>query len=358
MAWRPDIPYNDLPPVPSELNYTALVPELTEAHRYLGELKGYCHTLPNPELLLSTILVQESLESSAIENIVTTQDELFKSFVTQQEDVPHTVKEVMSYRDAMYEAWEYWQKKPIISENLAVRIYQVIKQNQGGIRTTPGTALRNATTGEIIYSPPEWDLVPQKLRDWETFVNDPAPVDPLVALAMQHYQFEAIHPFSDGNGRTGRVLNNIFLLEHNLLDLPILYLSRFIVRNKRDYYALLIGVTRNEAWEPWIRYILQGISETARYTLNKIREILELKERTLTEVQRISQKVPAHVLNDLLFSFPYVRIEFLVQKEIVGRNAAGRYLNALVEADVLRKTEGRDAYFVNQRLLDLLGGER
>jgi Fic family protein len=356
MAWKPDIPYNDLPPIPREINHTAFITELTEAHRYLGELKGYCRTLPNPELLLSTILVQESLDSSAIENIVTTQDELYKSFLDTESEAPAAVKEVVSYRNAMYAAWEHWNEKPVISENLAVRIYQVIKQNQGGIRSTPGTALRNATTGEVIYTPPAWDLVSDKLRAWEVFVNDPAPVDPLAALAMQHYQFEAIHPFTDGNGRTGRVLNNIFLLEHKLLDLPILYLSRFIVRNKREYYARLTGVTRDAAWEPWIRYILQGISETARYTLNTIREILSLRESTLTEIQNLSQKVPAFQLNDLLFSHPYVKIDFLVQHEIAGRNAAGRYLNELVDTGILERTEGRDAYFVNRRLLDVLRG--
>ncbi len=356
MSWKgPQIPYNNLPPLPKDLDQAPFWQEIADAHRFLGELKGYCHKLPNPELLLSTIVIQESIDSSAIENIVTTQDAMFMSLTTPSGSAPAAVKEVLSYRDAMYEGWEFWKSRPFLTTNLAIRIYQTIKSTKAETRTTPGTALRNASTGSVIYTPPEWELVRDKLNDWEKFANEPQPIDLLVALAMQHYQFEAIHPFTDGNGRTGRVLNNLFLMTHGLLDIPILYLSRFIMRNKPEYYQLLTGVTSQGAWDPWIRYLLRGISETAQFTLNKIRDISALKDQTLDQLQGLSQKIPARQLNDLLFTHPYVKTQLLEEKGIAKRTAASRYLNTLTASGVLEsRQEGRGVYYVNQKLLDIL----
>jgi len=285
-------PNNDLPLLPPDVNVET--PEILKqsalASRYLGELNGLCATLTNPALLINTIALQESKNSSEIENIVTTQDELYQATM-ESENATTAAKEVLNYCAALYRGLEVMtERKNILSVNAMIEIVQVIKQNKAGIRTTPGTALKNAITGEIIYMPPEGkEVIEEKLANLERFINDDelSTLDPLLKMAIIHYQFEAIHPFTDGNGRTGRILNGLYLVQKGLLPQPILYLSSYIVKNKTLYYQLLRGVTEENNWHDWIMYNLTAIIETSQVTTEKIRQILKLKDTLESELKQV-----------------------------------------------------------------------
>ena len=224
------------------------------------------------------------------------------------------------------------------------------------VRRVPGTALANQATGEVIYTPPVGeDLLRSKLANWERYLHEERDVDPLIRMAVGHYQFEAIHPFTDGNGRTGRILNSLFLIQEELLTLPILYLSRYIIRNRAEYYRLLLDVTRNQAWEPWIVYVLQGIEDAACWTTAKISAIRALTALTVSHVKRAAPKIYSRELIDLIFDLPYCRIQNLVDKDIAGRQAASRYLKQLVEIGVLQeRVVGREKLFIHPKLMYLL----
>ena len=284
MAYNRNQPFNDLPNLPPqgvELETIPILRHLAKASRHLGELNGLCESLPDPHLLINTIVLQESKDSSAIENIVTTQDELYKA-ATEETTTSNAAKEVLSYREALYTGLDKMKaQKNLLLTNTMVEIVQTIKQNKAGIRNTPGTALKNAINGEVIYTPPCCEgVLREKLAALEEFINNPdaSLLDPLINMALIHYQFEAIHPFSDGNGRTGRILNALYLVQQELLSQPVLYLSSYIVKYKAEYYQLLRGVSETNNWHDWVMYMLTAISETAQLSTSKIRSMLSLKE--------------------------------------------------------------------------------
>jgi Fic family protein len=362
MTYRRDLPFNDLPPLPPlgiDLETPPILKKLASAARNLGELNGLCETLPDPTLLINTIILQESRNSSAIENIVTTQDELYKATIEEPSDQSHASKEVLSYRDALYVGLERMKaKEGLILTNTMIEIVQTIKQNQAGIRATPGTALKNAINGEIVYTPPAGEnVLREKLAELENFINDgsQSPVDPLIKLALIHYQFEAIHPFADGNGRTGRIINTLYLVQQELLSQPVLYTSSYIVQYKAEYYQLLRGVTEAANWNDWILFMLTAIAETSKITTSKIRKILSLRDALETEVKEALGASYNHDLLREMFALPYLKIEILEKKKLAHRQTASTWLNKLANAAVLQPQKmGRTTYFVNYRLMEIL----
>ncbi len=354
------LPYNDLPGLPPA-DFTEsgeILKHLAKASRYLGELNGLCASLPDPQILINTIVLQESKDSSAIENIVTTQDELYKA-ATETENASHAAKEVLNYREALYVGMEKMQtQKNLLLTNTMIDIVQTIKQNKAGIRNAPGTALKNAINGEVIYTPPCCeDVIREKLAALERFINDDqaSALDPLIKMALIHYQFEAVHPFADGNGRTGRIINALYLVQQGMLSQPVLYLSYYIVKYKAEYYQLLRGVTENNNWHDWVMYMLTALMETAQVTTRKIRGLLALKEETEQQMKATLGSSFNFELLQLMFTLPYVKIDLLEKRGMAHRQTASTWLKKLSDADILRPQRmGRTIYYVNYRMIDLL----
>ncbi len=358
MSWNnPEIPFNDLPPLPpkQEIETKAVLKKCIDANRSLAEFKGTCLRLPNPELLINSIVLQESKDSSAIENIVTTQDALYRAVISPLDTVPSDTKEVLAYREAIYTGWDMMNEHGLLLGKTALHIMQKIKHTHASFRNTPGTQLGNPATKKIIYTPPDWQQVADKMSAWEKFVNEPSDLDPLVRMALMHYQFEAIHPFSDGNGRTGRILNVLFLLNEKLITLPALYHSGYIIQHKNEYYKSLREVTESNRWEQWVLFMLDAVKETAHHTLKMIEEMLVLKEKTLIEVKSLSQKLPAYELNELIFSFPYIKIKVLEDRKLAKRQAASTYLQQLADKGILKPIKvGREMYYINHGLMEII----
>lgn len=361
MSFNKDLPYNALPDLPPNSNLeTPDIFKLTiEANKLLAELKGYCQTLPNPHLLLNTIILQESKESSAIENIVTTQDELYKASLNVTDRIKNSsAKEVIQYREAMYWGLEQIKKTELITTNLLVGIMQKLRDTDDNIRKNLGTKLANPSTKDVVYTPPEGDqIIRQKLAELEKFINDDAysDLDPLIKMALIHYQFEAIHPFSDGNGRTGRIINVLYLINKDLLGLPVLYLSRYIIQNKPDYYKLLREVTEQNNWDAWVKFVLRGVGETAAMTLSKINAILRLKEEAIPIVKDALKGSYSKELVDLLYSYPYIKTSILEKNNIAKRQTAADYLKKIEKTGLLHSIKlGKEVYYINHNLMKVL----
>lgn len=360
MAYNKDSPYNDLPNLPpvTFTESTELLRHLAKASRYLGELNGLCESLPDTSLLINTIVLQESKDSSAIENIVTTQNELYKA-ATDEDPPNHAAKEVLSYREALYVGLRKMQSQEnLLLTSTLIEIVQTIKENDSGIRKTPGTALKNAITGAVIYTPPCCeDEIREKLAALEKFINDNSisELDPLIKMALIHYQFEAIHPFGDGNGRTGRILNALYLSQQKLLTQPVLYLSSYVVKYKTEYYQLLKGVTENGNWNDWVIFMLTAVIETAQLTTGKIRAMLMLREEMEVSMKEILGASFNYGLLQLLFTMPYLKIELLERKQLAHRQTAATWLKKLTAGNILSPRKmGRSTYYVNYKLMDLL----
>lgn len=360
MPYNRSTPYNDLPDLPPAgfIESQDIFRQLAKASRHLGELNGLCATLRDPRLLINTIVLQESKDSSAIENIVTTQDELYQA-ATEEGTSSHAAKEILSYRKALYAGLEKMQaQKNLLLTNTMIEIVQTIKQNKSGIRKTPGTALKNAINGEVIYTPPCCeDILREKLASLERFINDSeiSPLDPLIKMAFIHYQFEAIHPFADGNGRTGRILNALYLVQQELLSQPVLYLSSYVVNYKAEYYELLRGVTEKNNWHDWTIFMLTAISATAQLTTKKIRTMLSLKDETERKMKPVLGPSFSYDLLQLMFTLPYLKIELLVKKEIAHRQTASTWLKKLTDVNILKPQKiGRTTYYINYKLMELL----
>ena len=355
-SWNPAKPYDALPPLPprADLETKESLKACVRARAALGELKQAAELIPNPGVLITTLPLLEARASSEIENVVTTADRLFQHLRAETGADPAT-KEALRYRHALLEAFEVLKRRPLTTR-LAETICTRIKGSDTSVRRVPGTALANDATGAVIYTPPEGE---GRLRDllgnWEQFLHGPGDLDPLIRMAVGHYQFEAIHPFTDGNGRTGRILNILFLVEQGLLTLPILYLSRHVIAHKDDYYRLLLAVTREEAWQPWVSFMLAAVEETSVWTVAKIAAIRALQAETTEFVKRRLPKTYTRELVEVLFEQPYCRIGDLVAMGIAGRQAASRYLQSLVSIGVLKeRSVGREKLFVHQKLLALL----
>lgn len=356
VAWRADQPYDALPPLPPsvELETKRVLKACVGSAAALAELNQAAELVPNPRILINTLPLLEARASSEIENVVTTADSLFRHLHADATADPAT-KEALRYRHALMEAFGALSQLPVCTR-MAESICGRIKGTRAGVRAVPGTVIANSVTGETVYMPPVGeDRLRGLLGNWERFIHEDNDLEPLVRMAVAHYQFEAIHPFLDGNGRTGRILNTLILVEAGLLRIPILYLSRFVIRSKPEYYRLLLAVTRDSQWEPWILYILQGVRETARWTLEKIAAMRRLLEETVAQVRAERPKIYSRELVDTLFEQPYCRIANVVEAGIAQRQAASRYLKALAEIGILEeRTYGREKLFLNTRLLDLL----
>lgn len=358
-VWRPERPYNHLPFLPpsGDLETRSVLKACITARAALAELKQAAGLIPNQTMLINTIPLLEAKGSSEIENIVTTTDKLFQHAqsggVVGQAD-PAT-KEALRYRTALYRGYMSLRERPICTAT-AVDICRTLKSVEMDVRKTPGTKLENDRTGEVIYTPPEGETVLRDmLSNWERFIHNYEDIDPLVRMAVAHYQFEAIHPFTDGNGRTGRVLNILFLIQEGLLQLPILYLSRYIIQNKSDYYLLLLSVTRNQDWESWVLYMLKAVEETSRWTTEKIAAIRSLSEHTAAYMKLALPKIYSRELVDVIFEQPYCRISDVVDKGIAQRQSASRYLKELVETRILREMQvGKEKLFIHPKLMLLL----
>lgn len=355
--WQANVPYNDLPPIPPgiELETKAVLKRCIDARSALAELKQAAELIPNQTVLINTIPLLEAKDSSEIESIVTTTDLLFRHAQDGDTQADPATKEALRYRTALHRGFHSLNERPLCT-GTAVEICRTLKGVDMDIRRTPGTQLANDRSGEVIYTPPEGETrLRELLANWERFLHNETGLDPLVRMAVGHYQFEAIHPFSDGNGRTGRVINILYLIHEGLLTLPILYLSRYIIAHKADYYRLLLDVTREQAWEPWLLYMLTAIEETARWTGAKIAAIRALAEHTTGFVRERLPKTYSRELVDVIFEQPYCRIGNVVDKQIAQRQAASRYLKELVAIGVLREIQvGKEKLFIHPKLMQLL----
>jgi Fic family protein len=354
-------PYNDLPllPPPADLiETTEILKKCISARVSLAELKQAAELIPNAAVLVNALPLLEARASSEIENIVTTTDKLFE-FVDMAEDkADAATKEALRYRTALFEGTKM-VRRGMLTTDMAIQICSTIKDVELDIRDDSGTRLSNRATGEVIYTPPVGqELLQQKLQNWADFMQQGPDIDPLVRMAIQHYQFEAIHPFTDGNGRTGRIMNILFLVQQGLLDTPILYLSRHIIQNKGEYYRLLSEVTQKQSWGPWIMYMLNGVEETCSWTTDKIKAIRELMQHTSQFVHKQLPKTYSWELVEALFKQPYCRINNLVSTGIAKRQTASVYLKQLCDIGVLKEVKsGRETLFVHPKYIELLTGE-
>ncbi|MBL7860076.1 MAG: Fic family protein [Cyclobacteriaceae bacterium] len=359
MAFHPSEPYNELPLLPpaEELEGKDILKATILAHRALARLEGSLSNLPNPAILLDSIGLQEAKVSSEIENIITTHDELYQYAVAERSVGNSATKEVLHYKEALWYGHEQVREKGVLTTNLFVKLVQVIKENQSGIRNTPGTQIVKDKTREVIYTPPVGEeIIRTKLKNLEEFLNlNDDGLDPLVKMAVAHYQFEAIHPFGDGNGRTGRIINILYLVQQGLLRMPVLYLSRYILEHRSDYYQLLREVTEEGNWQRWILYMIHAVEETSKLTLHKIEEI---KVAMTAMSEAIKQELPNIYSKDLvevLFQRPYSKRQFLVEAGIVKVKTAGTYLASLEEKGFLKSVElGKEKLYLNVALLDIL----
>lgn len=351
-----DLPYNQLPLLPPsiDLETPPVLKAALKATRALGELKGAGRSIPNQSLLINAIALQEAKESSEIENIFTTHDELFKAYEDIEKAENPQTKEVLRYQEAVWYGFKQLESKPLLTTNLFTELAQIIKQNQSGVRNTPGTHIKDGH-GNIVYTPPEGEtIIRDLLHNLEQYIHADDDIDPLIKMAVIHYQFEAIHPFSDGNGRTGRIINILYLIQQGLIELPVLYLSKYIIAHKNDYYQLLRGVTERGNWIPWVIYILEGIAEMAYYTKEKIDAIYHLKEQTGLLLKNHVSFYSMELL-ELLFLRPYTRINHLEQAGIAKRKTASEYLYELSELGVFEPVKmGRELLFINIELMKIL----
>jgi len=356
MAYNKDNPHNDLPFLPPDKEYFETInvyKKLSEAKASLAELKGRVPVIPNPFMLINTLVLQEARDSSIIENIVTSNDKLFRAFSSSQIIKDTNTKEVLRYREAVWRAYQELIKKGNIDLALIIKIFQVIKETNEGIRKKQ-VWIGNAFN--TIYTPPEpGKILKNKLDNWINFAVFDNDTDPLIKMALLHYQFECIHPFSDGNGRTGRILNVLYLTYKKLLDLPILYLSKYILEYKSEYYRLFNEVTEKEKWEDWILYMLEAVKQTATFTLAKVNAIYELFQKTQQQIKTEANDIYSYELVEILFHQPYCKIGILVKNKIASRNTASKYLNRLVDIGILlKRVEGKEILYLNKELYEIL----
>ena len=350
-------------PLPYDLETVAVLKQLNKANKKLAELKGIARTIPNERILISMLALQEARDSSAVENIVTTQDDLYQAGVSDNIRIINpATKEVLRYREAIFEGFEMVRKNKILSNNIIKKVQEKVKQNNAGFLVSPSKALVNQNDGRVIYTPPQ-DIneVNEKMSNLEAFINKPelSSLDPLIKMAIIHHQFESIHPFGDGNGRTGRIINILYLVITDFLYLPILYLSRYITHHKGEYYHLIQAIrdknTDNaKEWEEWVLFILKGVEETAGNTIELVKGISLLMAEYKNTLRPIFDKAYKHELINNLFFHPYTKIEYMQNDMMVQRKTAAKYLEKIVETGLLEKVKkGRENYYINVNLCDL-----
>ncbi len=355
-----DLPFNDLPllpPAKEQIESVVILKQLVKSSVALAELKGIINILPNPEILLNAVVLKEARASSEIENVITTQDKLYQALSAKGDQIDTSTKEVLRYREAMLFGFRTIQQKYILTINTIIEIQQILEENNAGIRKLPGTALRNSVTRKVIYIPPDQtDVINSLLSNLEKFINlDENEIPHLIKMAIQHYQFESIHPFYDGNGRTGRILNILYLIMTGLLEQPILFLSGYIIENKSEYYRLLQEVRTNNKWEDWILYILKGVEITAKATIKQVTEINTLFELTKEKTKNEIPKIYSKELIELLFEHPYSKSEYLENRLSISRITAAKYLKALENIGILQsKKVWKETLYINTALFELL----
>lgn len=348
----------ELLPFPQEIETTAVLKKLARAHQALAELKGVAASIPNEGILISTLSLQEAKDSSAIENIITTHDDLYRSDSVARLFASVAAKEVHNYASALHHGFQQVKANGLLTNNDVLQIQATIEENNAGFRKLSGTALKNDLTGETVYTPPQHaDEITALMTNLERFINDDdlCGWDPLTKMAVIHHQFESIHPFYDGNGRTGRIINILYLVKQGLLKIPVLYLSRYINQNKSDYYRLLQATRDTGHWEPWLMFMLEGVEQTAKQTVALIEGIKTVMQ---TFKQKMRSELPKIYSQDLLnniFRHPYTKIDFVMTELNVSRITAIRYLDQLIANGLLEKYKiGRDNYYINTALYNLL----
>ena len=347
-----------LPP-PQELETIAILKQLSQSNRYLAELKGTAKTIPNESILINTLTLQEAKDSSEIENIITTHDDLYKENILIDTKKPAS-KEVYNYAQGLKLGFEIVRNEKLLLNKHILDIQKTLLENNAGFRTQAGTKLVNSI-GQTVYTPPQSSVeVLDLMGNLEKFINDYdfSNLDPLIKMAIIHYQFESIHPFYDGNGRTGRIINILYLVLQGLLDIPILYLSRFITQNKAEYYQVLQDVREKQDWEHLILYFLKGVEVTAKETINLITNINNLMQQYKTDIQEKLPKIYSQDLINILFKNPYTKIEFLEKELKISRQTASIYLDKISELGILEKTKiGKSNYYLNTGLIKILMNE-
>lgn len=350
-------------PLQYDLETKEILKQVNRANRKLAELKGVALTIPNERILISTLTLQEAKDSSEVENIVTTQDDLYKAGLDfSSQLINAATKEVLKYRESIMIGFRAVKQKHLLTLNTIKEIQKCLEENSAGFRTTPGTTLKSSADGNVIYTPPQdaQDII-KYMSNLEKFINDNSlsDLDPLIKMAIIHHQFESIHPFYDGNGRTGRIINILYLVLTELLDLPILYLSRYITQNKGEYYRLIQAIrdknTGNATeWQNWIMFILKGIEQTSINTIGLIKDISFLMAEYKSKLRQIFEKKYRHELLNNLFFHPYTKIEYLQKDLMVERRTAAKYLNDIAELGLLMKIKkGKENYYINTELVNL-----
>lgn len=345
-------------PLRYDVETKAILKQTNLASRKLGELNGIVEKIPNPEILIRTLSLQEAMDSSSIESIITTHDELYKAEIGASKYSTLAAKEVSTYADALMGVFAAIKQRNLITEGMIKQIYRQIKHNDAEYTTTPGKKLINERTHENVYTPPQTiEEINLHMRNLEQFINDDSlsDLDPLIKMAIIHHQFESIHPFGDGNGRVGRVLNILYLVAQGLLNMPILYLSRYINQNKAEYYKLLQYVRDTLEWEPWILFILKGVEKTADETIKFIRGMSEMMMKYKHIIRRELPNVYSQDLINNLFRHPYTKIEFVIKEVGVSRPTAMSYLNQLIDLGILAKLKlGRENFYINKELYSFI----
>jgi len=352
----PDNNLDKLPPLRERVETIEILRQTNKSTAALAELKGIAKTIPNQAMLVNAIVLQEAKDSSEIENIITTQDELYKALTVNKSQISPETKEVVNYRKAIFFGYDIARTQGFLRVNDIIAIQQKLVDNTAGIRNTPGTVLKNDTTGEIVYTPPQDKTeILDLLSNFINHFNQQDDLSPLINLAILHFQFESIHPFYDGNGRTGRILNILYLILNKLIDVPILYLSSYIIANKPEYYRLLNQTNRTGNWEEWIMFMLKAIESTSKDTISRIINIKEQLDSTIASVQMNAPKVYRKELVELLFEQPYSKIEFVVNRLGVERKAASRYLKELERIGIVESQKvGRELIYINRGLIEIL----
>ena len=354
-----EIAFNELPFLPpekSKIETVKILKQLVKSSVALAELKGIVNILPNPDILLNAVILKEAKASSEIENVITKQDKLYQALSAKSVQIDNATKEVLRYREAMLFGVNYIKKKSFLTTNAIIEIQKILEENNAGIRKLPGTALRNAATGKVIYTPPDnFDTINKLLRNYEQYLNENDDVAHLIKMAVQHYQFESIHPFYDGNGRTGRIINILYLIMNGLLVNPILFLSSYIIDNKSDYYKLLQEVRTKNNWENWILFILKGIELTANETIAQVNTISKLFDQTKEIVQKKTPKIYSKELIELLFEQPYCKSEYVENRLAISRITASKYLKELERVQILKsKKVWKETLYINTSLFEFL----
>ena len=356
-----EIPFNDLPMLPpanAEIEPVKILRQAVKSSVAISGLKGLVKTLPNPSIFLNAIILKEAQASSEIENVITTQDKLYEALSAKGVEADAATKEVLRYREAALHGFKIIKKKGFLNTNSIIAMQQILEQNKAGIRKLPGTALKNGTTGKTVYTPPDdHQTILGLMKNLEDYLNEQCDLPAVIKLAIQHYQFESIHPFYDGNGRTGRIINVLYLIMHGLLDSPVLYLSAYIIKNKTSYYRLLQEVRIKNNWEDWILFILTGIEETSIETISRINVINNLFKKTMNKIKKELPKSSSKELLEIVFEQPYCKTSYLTERLNISRVSAAKYLKELEGIGILKsKKVWKEVLYINAKLINILKG--